>query len=74
MLKGDDAVLIAPETAIKLDRGLGMPVEYWLNLEAAIYQETRARLAAQAKPEKSPRLAETHTRQYHDKDGMAAKT
>ncbi len=73
MLKGDDTVIITPETAIKLERGLGMPVEYWLNLEAH-YQEIRARLAAQAKPEKSPRLVETHTRQYHDKDGMAAKT
>lgn len=35
---------ITPETAIKLERALGMPVEYWLNLEAH-YQEILARVA-----------------------------
>ena len=44
ILKGKGTVIITPETAIKLERALGMPVEYWLNLEAH-YQETRARLA-----------------------------
>ena len=34
---------ITPETAIKLERALGMPVDYWLNLEAH-YQEIQARL------------------------------
>jgi len=34
---------ITPETAIKLERALGMPAEYWLNLEC-IYQEALARL------------------------------
>ena len=38
MLKG--TTIITPETAIKLERALGMPVDYWLNLEAN-YQETR---------------------------------
>lgn len=33
---------ITPETAIKLERALGMPVEYWLNLESH-YQEILAR-------------------------------
>jgi HTH-type transcriptional regulator/antitoxin HigA len=44
IIKGRGRVTITPETAIKLERALGMPVEYWLNLEAH-YQETRARLA-----------------------------
>jgi HTH-type transcriptional regulator / antitoxin HigA len=35
---------ITPETAIKLERALGMPADYWLNLEAN-YQEASARLA-----------------------------
>lgn len=34
---------ITPETAVKLERALGMPAQYWLNLEM-LYQETRARL------------------------------
>lgn len=42
ILKG--TVIITPETAIKLERALGMPVDYWLNLETH-YQETRTRLA-----------------------------
>ncbi|WP_428606606.1 HigA family addiction module antitoxin [Sedimenticola sp.] len=44
IFKGKGTVSITPETAIKLERALGMPAEYWLNLEAN-YQETRARLA-----------------------------
>lgn len=44
ILNGDDRVIITPETALKLEHALGMPVEYWLNLEAH-YRETRARLA-----------------------------
>lgn len=36
--------IITPETAIKLERGLGMPMDYWLNL-ATHYQGTRTRLA-----------------------------
>ncbi|MCF6212370.1 MAG: ImmA/IrrE family metallo-endopeptidase [Gammaproteobacteria bacterium] len=51
IIKGKGTVIITPETAIKLERALGMPVEYWLNLEAH-YQETRARLAEEAKLEK----------------------
>ncbi|MCG8018663.1 MAG: HigA family addiction module antitoxin [Candidatus Thiodiazotropha sp. 'RUGA'] len=47
--KGKSA--ITPETAIKLERALGMPVEYWLNLEAN-YQETQARLAEEAQLER----------------------
>lgn len=47
--KGKSA--ITPETAIKLERALGMPVEYWLNLEAH-YQETQARLAEEAQLER----------------------
>ena len=38
MLK--DTTIITSETAIKLERTLGMPVDYWLNLEAN-YQQTR---------------------------------
>ena len=34
---------ITPETAIKFERALGMPADYWLNLEC-LYQETIARL------------------------------
>lgn len=34
---------ITPETAIKLERALGMPADYWLRLESQ-YQETVARL------------------------------
>lgn len=47
--KGKSA--ITPETAIKLERALGMPVEYWLNLEAH-YQETQARIAEESKLER----------------------
>ena len=35
---------ITPETAIKLERALGMPADYWLKLESQ-FQETHARLA-----------------------------
>lgn len=42
---------ITPETAIKLERALGMPVEYWLNLEAH-YQEILARLAEEEQLER----------------------
>ncbi|WP_303909255.1 helix-turn-helix domain-containing protein [Thiohalomonas denitrificans] len=51
IVKGKGTVIITPETAIKLERALGMPVEYWLNLEAH-YQETRARLAEEGELEK----------------------
>lgn len=34
---------ITPETAIKLERAIGMPANYWLNLESN-YQEIKARL------------------------------
>lgn len=51
ILKGKGTIIITPETAIKLERALGMPVEYWLNLEAH-YQETRARLVEEAQLEK----------------------
>lgn len=50
IIKGKGTVIVTPETAIKLERALGMPVEYWLNLEAH-YQETRARLAEEARLE-----------------------
>ncbi len=52
ILKSKGSTIITPETAIKLERALGMPVDYWLNLEAN-YQETRARLAEQAELEKN---------------------
>jgi addiction module HigA family antidote len=51
ILKGKGTVKITPETALKLERALGMPADYWLNLEAH-YQETRARLAEEAELEK----------------------
>jgi len=35
---------ITPETAIKIERALGMPAQYWLKLESQ-YQETLARLS-----------------------------
>ena len=38
--------------AIKLEHALGMPVEYWLKLEAR-YPETRARLVEETGPEHS---------------------
>lgn len=50
ILKAKGSTIITPETAIKLERALGMPVDYWLNLEAQ-YQEIRARLAEQAELE-----------------------
>lgn len=39
---------ITPETAIKLERAIGMPAQYWLNLESQ-YQEVLARLAEEKK-------------------------
>lgn len=42
---------ITPETAIKLERALGMPVEYWLNLESH-YQEILARVDEEAQLER----------------------
>lgn len=41
LLNGKGSTIISPETAIKLERALRMPVDYWLNLEAN-YQKTRA--------------------------------
>jgi len=41
LAKGKSA--ITPETAIKLERALGMPAQYWMNLESH-YQEDLARL------------------------------
>jgi HTH-type transcriptional regulator/antitoxin HigA len=41
---------ITPETAIKFERALGMPAEYWLNLESH-YQEAMARLAEEKRLE-----------------------
>lgn len=38
---------ITPETAIKFERALGMPAEYWLNLES-LYQEALARINEEA--------------------------
>ena len=35
---------VTPETAIKLERAIGMPVQYWMNLETQ-YQEALARMA-----------------------------
>lgn len=42
---------ITPEAAIKFERALGMPVEYWLNLESH-YQEILARVAEEEQLEK----------------------
>lgn len=39
---------ITPETAIKFERALAMPVQYWMNLESQ-YQEALARSAEQKK-------------------------
>ena len=38
---------ITPETAIKLERAIGMPAQYWMNLESQ-YQEALARKAEEA--------------------------
>jgi len=47
MVKSKGSTVITPETAIKLERALGMPAHYWLNLEANYQgQEACARLAA----------------------------
>lgn len=42
---------ITSETAIKLERAIGMPAEYWLNLESN-YQEVLARLHEESKLER----------------------
>ena len=47
IVKTKGKAAITPKTAIKLERALGMPVEYWLNLETQ-YQETQARIAETA--------------------------
>ena len=39
---------ITSDTAVKLERALGMPAQYWLNLEM-LFQETRARLSDERK-------------------------
>lgn len=39
---------VTPETAIKFERAIGMPADYWLNLESH-YQETKARIAEEEK-------------------------
>ena len=41
MLKSKGTTIITPDTAVKLEHALGMPVDYWLNLQAN-YQLTRA--------------------------------
>jgi len=50
IVKAKGKSTITPETAIKLERALGLPAEYWLNLEAH-YQETQARLAEEERLE-----------------------
>jgi addiction module HigA family antidote len=42
---------ITPETAIRLERALGMPADYWLNLESQ-YQEAVARIREEAQLER----------------------
>lgn len=37
-------VAITPDLAARLERALGMPVEFWLKLEAR-YEDTQARIA-----------------------------
>jgi addiction module HigA family antidote len=39
---------LTPETAIKLERAIGMPAQFWLNLES-LYQEDLARIAEEEK-------------------------
>ncbi len=41
ILKGKGSTIITEETAIKLERAIGMPVDYWLNLETN-FQKARA--------------------------------
>ncbi|MDR9466982.1 HigA family addiction module antitoxin [Marinospirillum sp.] len=41
---------ITPETALKLESAIGMPANYWLNLESN-YQEIKARLAEEGRLE-----------------------
>lgn len=48
LVKGKSA--LTSETAIKLERAIGMPADYWLNLESQ-YQETQARIAEEDKLE-----------------------
>ncbi len=48
ILKADSA--LTPETAIKLERAIGMPASYWINLENN-YQETKARINEEKKLE-----------------------
>ncbi len=43
---------LTPETALKFERALGMPVEYWLNLEAH-YQEILARVSEEVELERN---------------------
>lgn len=50
IVHGNSKEIITPKTALKLEHALGMPVEYWLNLEAR-YRETRRRLVEEAGPE-----------------------
>ncbi|WP_208108640.1 helix-turn-helix transcriptional regulator, partial [Candidatus Thiosymbion oneisti] len=45
ILRSEGEPVITSETAIRLERALGMPADYWLNLEAR-YQEAQARLTA----------------------------
>jgi HTH-type transcriptional regulator / antitoxin HigA len=42
ILKGKGSTIITPETAIKLERALGMPVDYWLTLRRTIRKRARA--------------------------------
>lgn len=51
IIKSTGTSVITPETAIKLERALGMPVQYWLNLEAN-YQAAKARADEQKRLEK----------------------
>lgn len=48
IIKGKSS--ITPETALKLERTIGMPANYWLNLESN-FQEIKARLAEEEKLE-----------------------
>ncbi|EGV19956.1 HigA family addiction module antitoxin [Thiocapsa marina] len=55
IVKSKGKSCITPETAIKLERALGMPADYWLNLETN-YQEACA-LERGKGPCSEPRLA-----------------
>ena len=63
---------ITSETALQLERVLGVPASFWNNLERN-YQERLARIKRRELPEKTGQLAKRVSSGGHGKNGLVIK-